>query len=525
MAYVPTILINLDEKDANYGNIESSFENTTIGGITENVYYQVTSPSGNIIKSTDLVTPDGTIFLAQPSANMPLVPLPVVANGDFEEGDYVVLFSVEDTAAPGVFIEVSLTFTLDILNQGQDTCVKKGLINFDVDCFCLQMTVTDLTDYSDVAFVSRELTIVPPTIPGQAAPVNIVTPDASASFSFSYSGVTYNANLYSVYEHVAVSSPSGFPDVIIRESLCFTEAYQVVCDHNLCKLFDCIEAFFEKCKKDASDVGGIQNLPFEKLEKWLCIENLLTMYSFAAKCNNTTLLEKIFKKVQEVTGCDCGCDSESSTQIIKLVAVCAGGSGVNTVNGNAPIVVNTVGSTATISLDATFTALVTSGLQSLVVDTGNNSSDYLTVGPGSTATERKITFDDNPFKYGAYTVSTDAKMVAGFGVVVSTVPLPIRWAKNEFFDRVVVDGSFRVNLASIGVPICLFDATVVSPIVIPTNSFTRSGPSVGCYNANGECIGSLQLGGFGVVRNLLFTANALYIVGDIVFTNGTFNLD
>lgn len=521
MSYVPTIIVNLDSSDANFGKIEGDFANSNLSVGTENIYYQVTSPSGIVIKAINHLVPDGTLTVGVPTMTLPLVTVPIVTNGDFEEGTYSILFEVENGAALGTYVQLPLSFPLEVLNQGDDNCVKKALIEYITDCLCLKMTVTDATDYSDVTLVSREMTIVPPTIPNLPPPVNLVTPNASVTFDFEYSGVTYNTTLFSVYEHYYTPTEGSYPDIIIRESLSYAQSEKVSCAHDLCKLITCINEFFTACIKLASDLGGIQRLPAEKLDKWLLIQCYLTMYNNAVKCKDTATMDAVFKKLQAITGCDCGCGGASSNQIVKLVPICAGGTGIDTVNGSSPIVVSVVGSTATISLDPTFAALVTNGLQELIVNLSNNSADYLSILPGATATQKKISFDDTPFKYGAWTVANNAAVnVAAFGFDVDSTPQPIRWAKSTFHQTVKIDGTFRLNNNIIGTTLCIYQTAV-----IPANPTTRSGPMVGCFDSTGNCVGSLSLGGFGANRNVMFTANNNYVVGSVVFCNAVFNLD
>lgn len=522
--YIPTLLVNLVEGDVNYGKIEATFENDNLSSGTENIYYQITSPSGIVIKSINHGSADGVLTVGTPIATMPLVTVPTVTNGDFEEGVYSVLFEVENGATIGTYVPYPLSFTLDVLNQGVDACVKKGLIEFVTDCMCLNMTVTDRTDYSDVTLVSRVLTIVPPTIPNLPPPVNIVTPDASVSFAFEYSGVTYNASLYSIYEHYATTTPGGYPDVVVRESLSYAQSEKVSCAQDLCKLVACINAFYEKCDTLASDLGGIQRLPLDVLDKWLQIGRYLWMYNYAVTCKDTALMDKIFKALQEITGCDCGCGGESSNQIVKLVPLCATGTGINTVNGSSPVVVSVVGLTATISLDSAFVSLVVNGLQELLVNSAglpNVSPSYLAITPGANPNQKIISFTPDPIKYSAWNVSTNADVnVAAFGIDVDSTPQPLRWAKNTFHQTVKVDGTFRLNNNIIGTTLCIYITAVV-----PANPTTRSGPMVGCFDSTGNCVGSLSLGGFGANRNIMFTANTNYVVGSVVFCNAEFNLD
>lgn len=522
MAYIPSLIVNLDSSDANYGKIEGTFANSTLAAGSENVYYQVTSPSGIVIKAINHLVPDGTLTVMVPSMNLPLVTVPIVTNGDFEEGLYSVVFEVENVATPGTYVSYPLSFQLEVLNQGEDNCVKKGLISYITDCLCLKMTVTDNTDYSDVTVISREMTIVPPTIPNLPPPTNLVTPNASVTFDFEYSGVTYNTSLFTVYEHYYTpTEDANYPDVIIRESLSYAQSEKVSCAHDLCKLINCINDFYKAAIQQASDLGGIQRLPADKLSKWLLIQCYLTMYNNAVKCKDTATMDYVFKKLQSITGCDCGCGGASSSEIVKLVPLCAGGTGIDTVNGSSPIVVSVVGSTATISLDAAFVSLVVNGLQELLVNPSGNSTSYLTISAGATATQKIITFTDTPFKYGAWDVAENADVnVAAFGIDVDTTPQPIRWAKSTFHQTVKVDGTFKLNNNIIGVPVCIYLTAI-----IPAATGTRSGPPSACFDSTGNCVGSIALGGFGANRNVLFTANNNYVIGSVVFCNAIFNLD
>jgi hypothetical protein len=518
MAYQPTILVDLDFSSGDYGNIVSSINNSSISN-SENVYYKVTSPLGVIIKDFDFGTPDAVLTIPVPNASLPLVLLPQVANGGFEEGVYQWELKIEDVGVPEVYVDVALSFDLDVLSQGDDGCEIKGLINFEVDCFCLKMKATDSTDYKGYA-VTRELTIIPPTIPSEAAPVNLQTAAESITFDFEYSGVTYTANLFSVIEHTtpAISVPADqYEDVQIRESITVTATQEVFCGYNFCKLMECIEEFFVSCVKEASRLGGISYLPIDKLEAWMLIENYLTRYSAAISCNNTTAIAFYYDKLKALTGCAC-CNTEGSNQIVKLTAVCSSGS-FTAIQGTAPVKVTTVAGTATVSLDQSFLDLVYNGISSLVLDGSNNTADYLSVLAGATATERKLRFDDTPLKYGAWDIAEDADMVAAFGVVVSTTPEPIRWSINTFLSTLRVEGTFRVNINN-GIPICLYNVPSIAASVS-----TRDGAPIPCFNSVGECVGKLHLSGIGANKNLLFTSNSHFVVGDVIFTNGVFNIE
>ncbi len=527
MAILPQIIFNLRSNSSNFQRIECSVTNPLIGSGSENIYYRVTSPSGVILKDIDYNSIDGTISSPSMSVNMPLVTLPFVSGGDIEEGKYVFLFQVEDTGNTGTYTDVPVSVDVDFRTQGKDTCVKRGLIEFVVDCFCLNLTVTDQTDYSDVTFISRTLSVVPPTIPNQPAPTTVTTTTPSIDLTFEYSGVNYDANLFSIFEQRVAPDQARIPDITISESIQVTQRQKIICDHNLCKLMECIEAFFRKTTIEASKYGGIQNLPFEKLSKWLEIENLLARYNAATLCQNTTLLDFYYRRLQEITGCDCGCNDPSSDEIVRLTPVCGGSGGTSNIVGVSPILAPTVSGTTTLSLVPSFTNLVVNGASELEVNTQDNSVDYLTVARDATIpTKWIVSFDETALRYENYVVSTDATVSAAiFGVTVSNTPFPLRYAINSFLNTLKIDGTFRVASNTIGVPICLFNPQAASPILIPTPASARSGPAFACMDSVGRCVGSLQMGNTGTSRQLIFTANNNYIVGSIISVNGTLNLD
>ena len=41
MGYIPTLIVNLVEDDANYGNIQGTFANDNLTSGSENIYYRI----------------------------------------------------------------------------------------------------------------------------------------------------------------------------------------------------------------------------------------------------------------------------------------------------------------------------------------------------------------------------------------------------------------------------------------------------------------------------------------------------
>ena len=165
--------------------------------------------------------------------------------------------------------------------------------------------------------------------------------------------------------------------------------------------------------------------------------------------------------------------------------------------------------------------MVSNGASAIVINPVGNSTTYLSAARNATIdTQWDITVDETAFQFDNWFNTTNAVMATNFGVEVDNTPYPIRWSINELTRRLRIDGTFRVNINTAGTPICLLSAPIVP---VPTSA--RSGPTIPCFNANGDCVGSIQLVGLTTPKNLLFTANVFYAVGEIIRTNGTLNID
>lgn len=334
MAYIPLITANVQEGHANYGKITATLSLDPNGLVDpEYIYYQVTSPSGVIIKAMDTSNPgttnDGVIGVGSTMPiPLPNVDIPKTSDGLWEEGTYTILMQSQDSvilAAPGNV--VSFTFVLDLKNQASTACeAKKGIITYKADCHCLKLVISDDTDYSDVTLTDRTFTIDKPSTPTDPSPADVVntslTGNLATTITFAYSNVTYNTTLLSKYNYIV--AVTGYPSgtVIVYESLSYTESYKVTCDHQLCTILTCINDFFTAAKATAANVGGIQNLPAETLDKWMTIQQLMTVYNAADKCNNTVLMESTYNALKAATDCNCDC-AGSSDKIVPLTALCS----------------------------------------------------------------------------------------------------------------------------------------------------------------------------------------------------------
>ena len=333
MATVPDINVYVQEGHAKYGKIGGSVTEPLSLPASLYIYYQVTSPSGVIIKAIDSSNPGTTNDAEIPAGTgshsaLPDVDIPKTSDGLWEEGTYSVLIQSQvSSPLAGIFEADSFTFVLDLKNQASTGCVaKEGVLTFVADCHCLKLVISDDTDYSDVTLTDRTFTIDKPSTPTDLAPADVVNTglvgNLATTITFAYSNVTYTASILSLYNYIV--AVTGYPSgtVTVYESLSYTSSYKITCDHQLCKILSCINDFFTAAKVTASSVGGIQFLPVQTLDKWLTVQQLLVIYNAADKCNNTAIMESAYNDLKTATGCDCECD-DASDKIVPLTALCA----------------------------------------------------------------------------------------------------------------------------------------------------------------------------------------------------------
>ena len=513
MAFIPSAVFNLLEGDPNYRKIEAQIESDPVPGLgtVYNVYYEVIGPVATL-KVADFLTPDGVLDNANPIATMPLVNLPVDSAGATLEGTYTLNYYMENVITPGVYEEVSCTITLDVLKEGAESCRIQGNIGFEVDCVCYQIKVTDNTLYGDTTLESRELTIIPPTIPGQAQPAPISTTEQTITFGFDYSNVTYLVNLESVYSHV---SEDGC--ITVRENLLSQLSQKVVCDFNLCKLIQCIEETLLKLEKEAALKGGWPNLDTYKKDILIQLQENLTLMNLYRTCGNYTKVYDIYNRIVALLGCDCGCTEQNTEHPVPVSPACGGAGGnITDITGISPIVVNQSGTTAVISLDPAFLASL-GGLQDVVIGAG--STAYLTA---VTATNiSTIDFDPSPLAWSPYVQFSNASVASISGYVDYTgLPQPVRYSINAFFKEIKIDGWFKIQGFS---PICLnpdelIDLTNYPNVVV--------GMPIPAHDSNGEYAGMVYLANSTVANRyqLIFAASSSLSNRKIVI-NGRINLD
>lgn len=524
MAFQPSAIFNLLEGDANYRKIIAQITTVPPPGIqVYNVYFEVQGPVAPL-KLPNFASPDGTMDNGNPTAVMAAVGLPLDSTGSTMEGTYVLKYHIEDTSAPGVYTVVSHSIDLDVLKEGPEDCRIQGQLDVDVNCVCFELTVTDNTYYGDeseITLDSRSIEVVLPKIPGQAQPAPVTTTDKSITLGFDYSNVTYTINLVSVYHHYNTDET-----IEVQENLIATRSVEVVCDFNLCKLTECINAKLLSLEKKAARVGGWPNLPLDERDFVAQLNNYMIMMNLYRTCGNYNKVYEVYNIISDLVGCDCGCGGENgkkgnTNHPIPVSPACGGAGGnITAVNGTYPVVVNQAGTTATISLHADFVnAALLQGVTALNLTAPIQGS---LTGGGVNPLVLNLNIDTAYFGWSAWTVFNDTYVVAVASIVeYSTVPLPLRVSTNSFTGEMRVDGQF--NALQYASPICLnVDINLSLPAGI------RTGMPIPAFNNSGDCVGYVAIvGAFGggpTDYRLFFYPNSNFVAPSIVSINGRFNL-
>lgn len=507
-SFQPTFVFDIVTTSIAYKNIVGNVVGSTLGASTYNVYYKAETTIG-VFKTPDFLTPDGVISSGSPNLSLPNVLLPNDSNGDILEDTYTLTLFIENTATPGVYQEIVCSEDIKILKQGLDSCVLKGNIKFDIDCNCGKITVTDTTDYKGSDLLSKEMSFVYPSIPNVATPADLVNTQIEPTVivaPIEYSNVTYTVNLETVYEN-------SYGDcIIVREDLISTSSQEVVCDTNLCKLITCISKKHEEIVALAAKKGGYSALPSKMLNDFATLNIYLNEYKVYVDCGKTEEAYDTFKKIEKLIDCDCGCAQGTAKTPQVIIPLCGVSGAVTSIGGSAPVIVNQVGSGATISLDPAFVADVYSALQ----DISTTTSDFITISSPS-PTERQVDFDQTPLEWDAWNEGLAPN--ATFNMSFS-VPYPLRWSSNTIRNQIRIDGSFRYNGFSPGIALCIVDNAAAIPI-----ETTRIGLPIPAFNNSGDCVGLVQLLIAGSSRQIAFIHNSNYVQDEVVNVNGIFNID
>jgi hypothetical protein len=507
MSYTKSILFDFVSQGLTNGTIQSSITDVTPIN-SRNVYYEVVGPLYTV-RVPDFNTPDGVLDIGTPTAAMPNVNVPLNSDGTYQEGSYIIRFYVEDQANLGVYDIVETSgFVLDILKQGDTSCRLQTTIGFEVNCYCYNIKVTDETNYAakGATLISRQMDIILPTIPpATVPPTPIQTTDPTVTFTFGYTNVSYTVNLYPIYESYDIPN-----NVTVREDLPSTLTQKVKCDFNLCALLKCINEKLCAIEKKAKEFGGESRLPQQDLDTVLLINQYLNMLEAFRACGDFYMMDKYYKKLQALLHCDCGCADGNTDTPTAVNPACDGNnpSAILSVIGNAPILVSVVAQTAIISIDPIWLANLNNTLNGLLSDITTTTPTYI----GITTPSSGVRQVDFLGVWTSYTTLTNAVAFAGV-YDFDTTPVPLRYRTNTAQNFMQFDGTFKKLITS-GIT-CLTQNALGFTI-------TRQGAKLPAFNNSGVNVGTFELliGIPSSTTHLVFTPNANYVIGAVVYVNG-----
>jgi hypothetical protein len=327
MSYLTQFELRQDE--ANFGKIVVTLPSPAG---TERAFIGIVDPTGESIKDVDFSTPDLNInaglleFLHDISTD---------AQGSWLTGKYVITIYQDVITNPGVYSLNTYEF---------DFCPVEPTIDldFNANCICGQITVADNTDYGS-ATVSRSMTIVPPTIPGQPAPSNIVTSSSSHQFSFSWANVKYQVSLR---VRLTTNVISG---VVIEEYVLHSEYFDVACTYNLCSLISCIQGRFSELIQDAASAGGILSLSKSKVDEWLKLTKDMALHNALVDCGDYDGAQDLYDQILADIDCNCGCDEPGDGKPVQITPECSASDGFS-FNETYPLIISNPGGGGTYNI-------------------------------------------------------------------------------------------------------------------------------------------------------------------------------
>jgi hypothetical protein len=329
----------LREGEANYGKIKVS-NITAIPAGDERAFIEITGPAG-AVKDVDFSAQDIDLNAGD---NELLLDVPVDAVGEWLEGTYKVSVWQDTMSNPGNYTLFQYEFTFCPV-------AANAAISFVANCICAKITVEDESNYGS-ASVSRTMKIIPPTIPGEAAPATIEVSASSHTFDFSWANVKYQVILE------ATVTTEIIPSVFIYEENSTTGWYDVVCDYDLCGLISCVTTELNRILNLAQSKGGLQNLPTYEFDAYIKTLRNFLLHNAYIDCGDYAAAQAMYETIKGDLNCQCGCSPAGTTEPVAVTAACADGASEFSFNPIYPIEMNLSGGVWTVNLNATWLAKV-----------------------------------------------------------------------------------------------------------------------------------------------------------------------
>ena len=322
---------------------------------------KIISPDGltfynNISHATPDIDPDVSLF------NANAITLPLLGDGTVQQGDYIITYEVQDTS--GTPFEVSLQKTLDL--QYVSPVVD---LDMTADCIIPLLDSTDNTPYTVggvTPVIVRDHRI--------QFPASTNTPEVTGTGKVLSTNTLFSLANQSLQHSSSITSTLTYTfafDFIVTDSVSGNGFIDVTCDAQLCDLYCCIRAEFNRFL-DAIGVNQVQqNLHFANWQEMIGIAEQIRI---AQDCGKGSDIPALVDRVLKLGNCEAGCGCDDGEP--QLVTGLGGGSGITVVDsGGVPIIVTPVingnTTTYTVSLEASFVSKV-NGLFNTTLTAGAN---------------------------------------------------------------------------------------------------------------------------------------------------------
>lgn len=338
-----------------------------------------TSRVGNVLTNPDIDKDVSSVFTG--------IDIPKDSNGEYLEGTYKFEYIIQVSGGK----TVSCSFqekSFDFCPQTPDT----ANLDFQANCFCTELTVTDNTDYGNYDSLTRNYEVTPPPNTGQSTKT---FSSRQFTYTFTHTGVYY----------VSVDNAVTYVDgaFTIKDRLTDSSNFtNIQCDIDLCGLFKCIQNFIDDLDKKAGRRGGYSELPAEDEEDLHRVLLMTRAFDSAVDCQKWSDATKYYNRLKDLI--DCGCGEDSTSENRKVTPVCGstgGGDDVDVVGGsNINVSSSTSGGTTTYTVS----------LAQSLIDTINQNATNLS----NLAIDVSVKKDNFNSNVSSKAVITVAKTKSGF---------------------------------------------------------------------------------------------------------------
>jgi hypothetical protein len=263
-------------------------------------FWQITYPDGTV-RTGSFAAPDIT-------ANVSLVfntlALPVDSANEIQNGTYSFIYNIRvgGGVQPGDYATSAFSITT---TTPYDDIPTAPTIGFESDCFYGTIEASDDTDYGVWSISTQVMSVYPP--PSLGLPTYTVAA-GSLTYNFAYTG-GYETEVDTLMIYAA-----GIFTLTYRLK---GSIYEVInCDINLCSLYGCVEAFFEKVRTMAGNRLGKTTIPPIVMESYLSVMEYLARFQYAVRCQETADATELYAQLKDIlskNGCSCGCDADDDT--------------------------------------------------------------------------------------------------------------------------------------------------------------------------------------------------------------------